>query len=150
MFLFEMMKTEKRVHVVASGHVASAATFILLMADTYELSPFTVLLFHSASCGTVGKIQDITDEASYLHKNQEQLLRFHYKHFFTEEEIDDIIYNKREWFMDMEEFHERYERRNGLEAEERLEIEEQERAELLKELKGAKKEDIIKRIYGGS
>lgn len=37
-----------------------------------------------------------------------------YKYFFTEEEIEDMIENKREVYMDIDEFVERYEKRNAM------------------------------------
>lgn len=112
------------VRVVASGIVASFATFILLEAEQFEISPFCEILCHSASFGTHGKMQDSKEHVDFSYKQCRKLLEYYYKHFLTEDEIDDMIVNKREIWMDTEEFVTRYEKRNQAYIEEQKLLEE--------------------------
>lgn len=111
--LFAMARCPAHKHGIGSGTIASAATYILLACDTYEVSPFTQLLFHSASFGSYGKQRDVVDHASFIHNQCERFTREYYKHLFTEEELVDIIDNKREFWMTADEFLSRMEGRES-------------------------------------
>ena len=104
------------IFVYGAGTIASYATFILLEADSFELSPFVDILCHSASFGTGGKQIDVVRHANFVHQQSEKMLRHYYKYFFTEEELLRIINDKYEHYMDAEEFMERYHRREELRA----------------------------------
>ena len=97
------------IHVVATGTIASAATFILLASDSFEISPFATLLFHACSFGVYGEAQDNLEYVQFVHKESERLMRSYYRHIFTEEEIDDIIFNKRQKWITSKEFEDRFE-----------------------------------------
>ena len=103
--------SEAFIRLIPSGMVASAATFLMFNCDEFIMSPNTTFLFHSASTGDYGKTQDLMEYANYAHKECGELMKKYYQHFFTEEELEDIIKNKREWYMNVEEFNERYQRR---------------------------------------
>ena len=111
--LFAMARCPAHKHGIGSGTIASAATYILLACDTYEVSPFTQLLFHSASFGSYGKQKDVVEHATFIHEQCERFTREYYKHLFNEEELSDIIDNKREFWMTASEFLERMEKREG-------------------------------------
>lgn len=98
------------IHIVATGTIASAATFILLAGDSFEISPFAVLLFHACSFGVFGEAQDNLEYVQFVHKENERLMRSYYKHIFSEEEINDIIFNKRQFWMTSAEFEDRFEK----------------------------------------
>lgn len=102
------------VRVIASGVVASFATFILLEASQFEISPFCEILCHSASFGSYDKMHNVKDHVEFSYKQCKKLLEHYYKYFLTDEEINDMIVNKREIWMDTEEFVARYERRNQM------------------------------------
>lgn len=110
--LFGIQRSEAHIKVIASGTVASAATFFMFHCDEFEVSANTQFLFHSASFWSGGKSQDAYEYTAFQHEACSKLMRETYKHFFTEEELDDIIKNKREWWMDAEEFSERFLGRN--------------------------------------
>lgn len=112
--IFAMMNCRAPVHVVASGRVASYGTFILLSASSFEISPFTDILCHSASFGWGGKMQDTKEAVEFQYSQAEKMIRYYYKHFMTEEEINRLIHDKYEHFMTVDEFIERFERRNEL------------------------------------
>ena len=120
-----MSECKAPVRVIASGVVASFATFILLEAEQFSISPFCEILCHSASFGSTGKMQDTKEHVEFSYKQCEKLLRHYYKHFLTEEEITELIVNKKELWMDADEFVERYNKRNELFIKEMEEQEEQ-------------------------
>jgi len=116
-----MRNCKANVHVVATGRVASFATFILLNADSFEISPYIEILCHSASYGSGGKMQDVREHVDFTFKQCRKFLHEEYKHFFTEDEINDMIENKREVYMDIDEFIIRYEHRNKEYMQEQME-----------------------------
>jgi ATP-dependent protease ClpP protease subunit len=109
------------VRVIASGVVASFATFILLEASQFEISPFCEILCHSASFGSYGKMHDTKEHVDFSYKQCKRLLEHYYRHFLTEDEIEDMVVNKREIWMDADEFVTRYEKRNQAYLEEQSE-----------------------------
>ena len=116
--LHAMDKCKCPVHVIATGSLASAATFPILAADSYELHQFTSFMFHSASFGVAPqKTHDVIEEAIHNWKQCERIIRDMYEGFFTTEELDSMLQGRTFW-MDAQEFTERYEERNKiLEAE---------------------------------
>jgi ATP-dependent protease ClpP protease subunit len=103
-FLMEMASCKANIIVKATGTVASAATLILLSADESIVSNACNLLFHSASFGMSGKVQDVYEYTNFTKTQTEKLLREYYEGFFTESELHDIFVNKREFWMGAEEF----------------------------------------------
>ena len=118
--LMAMRNCKANVHVVATGVIASFATFILLNADSFEISPYIEILCHSASFGSVGKMQDTKEHVDFTFKQCKKFLHEEYKYFFSEDEINDMIENKREVYMDIDEFITRYEQRNKMYIQEQL------------------------------
>lgn len=116
--LHAMDKCKCPVHVIATGSLASAATFPILAADSYELHQFTSFMFHSASFGVAPqKTHDVIEEAIHNWKQCERIIRDMYEGFFTTEELDSMLQGRTFW-MDAQEFTERYAERNKiLEAE---------------------------------
>jgi ATP-dependent protease ClpP protease subunit len=110
--LMAMASCAAHIHVIATGSIASAATFILLAADSFEISPFATLLFHTVTFGVYGQSQDNLEYTQFIHAESERLMRTYYKHLFTNEEIDDIIVNKRQKYLTSEEFTSRWEAAN--------------------------------------
>lgn len=112
--LHAMDKCKCPVHVIATGSLASAATFPILAADSYELHQFTSFMFHSASFGVAPqKTHDVIEEAIHNWKQCERIIRDMYEGFFTTEELDSMLQGRTFW-MDAEEFSTRYEARNEL------------------------------------
>lgn len=134
--LHAMDKCRCPVHVIATGSLASAATFPILVADSYELHKFTSFMFHSASFGVAPqKTHDVIEEALHNWKQCERIISDMYEGFFTSEELDSMLQGRTFW-MDAEEFSERYERRNELleaEMKEAVEKRKSSRAETLEE-----------------
>ena len=110
--LFAMQNCKADIHVIATGRIASYATFVLLSAHSFELSPFATILCHSASFGYGGKAQDTKEYVDFTYKQTEKMLRHYYEGFLTEDEITRIIRERYEHLMDADEFVERFNKRN--------------------------------------
>lgn len=96
-------KTDGTVHVVATGEVSSAATFVLLSADSFELSEGFEAVLHCGSLGYGGNFNEVTISAPFQLKHMESYLRRHYEFFLDEEELQslfkgqDIILDAQMW-----------------------------------------------------
>lgn len=112
--LTAMASCKAHKHVIATGCIASSATFILLAADSFEISPYATLLFHTCTFAVWGQSQDNLEYTQFVHNENERLMRSYYRHIFTEDEIVDIIKNKRQFWMGAAEFEERFEKANKL------------------------------------
>lgn len=115
--IHSMMKTDALVHVIATGQVASAATFVLLSGDSFEISQNCSIMMHNASYGTGGKASDIKAYVDHSEELIHRVINSYYKHFFTDKELEELFAGK-EFYMFGEEFVERLSRRmEALEAE---------------------------------
>jgi len=90
---------ECKAPVVASveGACMSAATMIFLMADSYEISPHSIFMFHDYSGGTIGKGGEMVDQLHHERKWSERFLTEVYKSFLTPSEIKSILDGKDIW-----------------------------------------------------
>lgn len=128
LILAEIVKAMNRcacpIHVTAAGIVASAATIILLEADSIEVEPFTEILFHPMSYGLGGKMQEVKAQVDYVHEMSMGMMKHYYSGFFTDQEIEAMVEHNREFYMKHDEFITRYEARNAAlqEAAEELSI----------------------------
>lgn len=95
------------IHCIATGRVASYATFVIMEADTFEMSPFTDVLCHSPSYGSYGKSQDVKEHVQFVDDQIAALVNHYYKDFLTPAELEDMIKNKREIYMTAEQFTDR-------------------------------------------
>lgn len=147
--LTAMSSCAAMIHVIATGTIASAATFILLAADSFEISPFTTLLFHTVTFGVYGQSQDNLELTQFIHAESERLMRSYYEHIFTEEEINDIIVNKRQKYLTSAEFSERFEAAK-IKAEEQDKKEreeaEQEMKEALEEMYASPPKEVLAKL----
>lgn len=86
-------------YVVCSveGACLSAATMIFLNADSFEVTPHSIFMFHNYSAGVFGKGGEMIDQLQHERKWSEGLLKEVYKDFLTEVEIAAILNNKDIW-----------------------------------------------------
>ena len=110
-FLASMNRCEAKVVAYVSGGCHSAASIILLNADEFSLSENANFLLHCGSSGSGGKFSDFKSQSKHTIEYMERVLRKTYKHFLTNEELDALIEGKDFW-LNAEEFAERYEIRN--------------------------------------
>ena len=99
------------VHAVASGLTASAATFVLLECSSFELSDGFHALIHNGSLGDGGSYNQFRASTTFYLKYMEERLRDVYKHFLTDEELDQVMDGKDIW-LSPQDWIERYQKRN--------------------------------------
>lgn len=132
--LHALRKTKGRVHFVATGFNASAATILLLDAPTFELSEDFNALIHCGSLGDAGNLNEMRQSASFHIQHMENLLRKTYAGFLSEKEIEDML-NGKDILLDAEQWCERHDQRNKWLQDEMDKLEKA----ALKALKPAKK-----------
>ena len=101
-FMRVLSDTAATVICSVEGACMSAATVIFMCADSFEVTPHSVFMFHNYSGGTIGKGGEMMDQLQHERKWSERLLNEIYKDFLTEEEIDSML-NNRDLWMDGEE-----------------------------------------------
>jgi ATP-dependent protease ClpP protease subunit len=106
---------ESQAHIVASveGACMSAATFLFLIADSFEISEHSMFMFHNYSGFTFGKGNEMREQINHEDKWSKHLLESIYKDFFTPEEIDKIS-NGHDYWMAPDEVQKRLESRQKL------------------------------------
>jgi ATP-dependent protease ClpP protease subunit len=109
--LHALRKTKGRVHFVATGFNASAATILLLDAPTFELSEDFNALIHCGSLGDAGNLNEMRQSAAFHIQHMENLLRKTYAGFLSEKEIEDML-NGKDILLDAEQWCERHDQRN--------------------------------------
>ena len=109
--LHAMYKCLGHIHVVATGNCSSAATLILLSADSYELSNGFNALLHGGSLGSGGTYSEYRQQTAFFNKFMEKTLREAYVGFLTEAEMDSML-DGRDIILDAEGWQERYDKRN--------------------------------------
>lgn len=106
--LIHAMKHRKcHVHILA-GDVASAGTFLLMLADSVEIIDGATIMFHEIQYGasSAGN-KNIHTRVNYLDKLNLKFLKDMYSDFLTEEELDDLLKGVEVW-MTSDEFMQRY------------------------------------------
>lgn len=96
-FLHAMNKCEAQIHIVASGGCHSAATHILLLADSFELAENFNSLLHNGSAGSVGNINEYHAKSDF---DKEFIRRQYwqiYEGFLSEKEFSDMMDGKNIW-----------------------------------------------------
>jgi ATP-dependent protease ClpP protease subunit len=109
--------TNAKVYVHAVSDVASAGTFILMMADDVYINPYTTIMFHQVTYGAWGIGNHVEDRVQHVSKSSKQLLKDLYENFLEEAELERLFQGKEFW-MDKAEFDARYIRRAEIQAAE--------------------------------
>ena len=68
-------KTDGQVHLIASGGCHSAASMLLLEAQSFELANGFHSLIHCGSLGTGGTLAEVNSQSAFLPKFMEQQIR---------------------------------------------------------------------------
>ncbi len=92
------------------GDCHSAASLIALSCDIVQVGENASMLCHSARWGFMGKSEDVIQNALHNKKISDQTMRRIYKHFLSEQEINEVITGK-ELYLDSDEIVERLEAR---------------------------------------
>ena len=107
-----MRQCQAPVDIIATGTIASAAALILCNAHSMpSISPGSMILFHTASGGSYGPMQDMQEYFEFANKRMREVLELNAIGVLSPKEIDDIILNKKELLLTAEEFVERFNRK---------------------------------------
>lgn len=96
------------------GTASSAGSFLLLNCDNIYVGEYTEMLVHTVSFGSGGDYPSVKAHVDHVGKQAEKLIKETYKYFLTEEEINDVLVNNRQMFLDSEEINRRLDVREKL------------------------------------
>ena len=96
-FIHALRKCVAPIHIIATGNVSSMATFVLLEADSFELSEGFSALIHCGGVRDGGTTNEFRASAMFHLDSMERLMRRGYYGFLTEQEITDVINGKDMW-----------------------------------------------------
>ncbi len=98
------------------GMAASAGSALFLeSAHSYQVHDNSCMMIHNMLCGTgFDDTQKIKTRADYNMKMNERFVRETYEGFLTKAEMDDVIYNSREIYLEDTEIRERLQKRETL------------------------------------
>jgi len=96
-FMRVLADTDATVICSVEGACMSAATMIFMCADSFEVTPHSVFMFHNYSGGAIGKGGEMIDQLLHERKWSERLMKEVYKDFMTEDEIKSMLENKDMW-----------------------------------------------------
>lgn len=112
-----------KAHII--GHLiseaSSAGSFLLLHCDEIFVGEYTEMLCHTVKYGVYGDHPSVQSQVNHTGSLTEKMIRGTYKYFLTEEEIDDVLKNNRQIFLDSDEICRRLEIRQQKYAEDELE-----------------------------
>lgn len=115
-----MDSTAAQVHVHACSDVASAGTFLLMKAHSISMNEYATVMCHNVSFGSGGSGWNVEKHVEHTLKSSKRLLRDVYKHFFNPQELD-LMLTGTDFYMDREEFIERYTKRADIMEQEVME-----------------------------
>lgn len=101
-FLRVLSEAEAEVIVSIEGACMSAATLLMLAADSVEITPNSSVMVHNYSSGTIGKGNEMHLQVQHERKWSEALFYQVYADFLTKEEVRAVLDGKDLW-MDAEE-----------------------------------------------
>ena len=95
-----------------SGACYSAATFIFLACERWEISEHASFLFHNYRSGVIGKGGEMHDQITFERRWSETMIKAFYEGFLTSEEIKSILDGKDLW-MNRDEVGARFDAKNA-------------------------------------
>jgi ATP-dependent protease ClpP protease subunit len=109
--LSNIQRTEAKVIGYAEGDVYSSAAMIFLACDDWVISDYyAVFLFHPYSGGSTGNAQEWADHFKFFIPHLNKLYKTTHIPVLTEEEVNAILENGRNFIFDKEEMLPRLER----------------------------------------
>lgn len=99
---------------------SSAGSFILLNCDEIYVGDHVDMLVHAGSYGSGGDYATVKAHTEHNWKKTKKLLEETYKYFLTDDEINDVLVNNRQMFLDSEEINRRLSIRTQMYEQERL------------------------------
>ena len=98
---------------------SSAGSFILLNCDEIYVGDHVDMLVHAGSYGSGGDYATVKAHTEHNWKKTKKLLEETYKYFLTDDEINDVLVNNRQMFLDSEEINRRLSVRTQMYEQER-------------------------------
>lgn len=96
--IYDALKTsEAYVEVDIEGMCASAATMIMLAADTWKVYPHCRVMIHAWTSWTYGKWNELKEQLKFDEKVWEPQFKEIYKNFLTDTEIQQCLDGKDFW-----------------------------------------------------
>lgn len=96
-FLHALRKCRAPIHMIASGGCHSAATHILLEADSFELADNFNSLVHNGQSGSVGNINEYHAKSDFDKKFLFEHYQSIYEGFLTDEEFKGVMRGDQIW-----------------------------------------------------
>lgn len=93
----KMMECKGTVVAEVSGDCQSAATLIMLGADSYVISEYTSFLFHDFSAGVVGKGGEMYDHVFHMKTTYSNMFRRVYSSILDGPEIEEMLKGVDHW-----------------------------------------------------
>lgn len=106
-------ETEATITCSVEGACMSAATLIFLCADRFEVSNYSMFMFHNYSGGARGKGGEMYDNIIHERQWSQKMFSEIYSDFLTESEIESLLDSKDIW-MDGDEVMDRLEAKQKL------------------------------------
>lgn len=102
--------TDAEVIGVIEGECHSAASILALHCQQIIVMPYSTMMVHASSYGTVGKDSDIVSHVTHATEWNRKLIESTYEGFLSTQEIKDVL-NGREFWFNAEEMQKRFEAR---------------------------------------
>lgn len=96
-FLRVLSETNAEITTSVEGACMSAATIIFLCGDVKEVTPFSMFMFHNYSGGSIGKGNEMYDQAMFERSWSLELFTQIYSGFLQDEEIEAMLDGKDVW-----------------------------------------------------
>lgn len=96
-FLRVLSESEAEIIVSVEGAAMSAATLLLLAADSVEITPHSSIMLHDYSSGAYGKGGDLHRQIVHERRWSEKLFRDVYEDFLSDTEITSMLDGKEIW-----------------------------------------------------
>ena len=97
----------------ASGSIASAGAIILSSAENLTLSPHAEVMYHTATGGSYGTLNQSEKQAAFRKKNIRAFIDFHCAGVLTRAELDAMHENNVEYYFTSDEFVDRWKRKQA-------------------------------------
>lgn len=114
---------------------SSAATFIFLAADEWIVSDNANMMIHEFQYGAAGTSSNVKRQVDHSTKQCERMIRKYYKHFLSDEEIEDVL-SGGEIYLDADGIMERLQKRSDAVQKEYEDAQEAAVQEQLEEMMG--------------
>lgn len=96
-FLRVLAESNAEVICSVEGACMSAATMVFLAADTFQVTPHSLFMFHNYSAGVFGKGGEMFDQLQFERAWSEAFLIDVYRDFLTDTEVKEMLHNKDIW-----------------------------------------------------